>query len=158
MVVAQGRIAVARRSTAAHRHVAVQRTSGRTWCNFQAIGHFYPPLGQWGHVWGVDMGANTLGYKYAIKSRLFGGRGEIRTHGTLAGTPVFKTGALNHSATLPCCNFRRLANRLLLIPSWHPFGTEPVAICTTDVLIRLAALSVFNPKCRKQNFEVSYPL
>jgi hypothetical protein len=42
MVVAQGRIAVARRSTAAHRHVAVQRTSGRTWCNFQAIGHFYP--------------------------------------------------------------------------------------------------------------------
>jgi hypothetical protein len=31
----------------------------------------------------------------------FGGRGGIRTHGTLAGTPVFKTGALNHSATLP---------------------------------------------------------
>src|SRR3954452_1009329 len=30
-----------------------------------------------------------------------GGRGGIRTHGTLAGTPVFKTGALNHSATLP---------------------------------------------------------
>jgi hypothetical protein len=32
---------------------------------------------------------------------MFGGRGGIRTHGTLAGTPVFKTGALNHSATLP---------------------------------------------------------
>lgn len=30
-----------------------------------------------------------------------GGRSGIRTHGTLAGTPVFKTGALNHSATLP---------------------------------------------------------
>ena len=30
-----------------------------------------------------------------------GGRGGIRTHGTLSGTPVFKTGALNHSATLP---------------------------------------------------------
>src|ERR1043166_1259579 len=30
-----------------------------------------------------------------------GGWGEIRTHGTLAGTPVFKTGALNHSATHP---------------------------------------------------------
>ena len=27
-----------------------------------------------------------------------GGRGGIRNHGTLAGTPVFKTGALNHSA------------------------------------------------------------
>jgi hypothetical protein len=33
--------------------------------------------------------------------KLTGGRGGIRTHGTLAGTPVFKTGALNHSATLP---------------------------------------------------------
>src|SRR4051794_29014944 len=33
-----------------------------------------------------------------------GGRGGIRTHGTLAGTPVFKTGALNHSATLPNAN------------------------------------------------------
>src|ERR1700755_2331941 len=30
-----------------------------------------------------------------------GGRGGIRTHGTLSGTPVFKTGAINHSATLP---------------------------------------------------------
>jgi hypothetical protein len=30
-----------------------------------------------------------------------GGRGEIRTHDTLAGMPVFKTGALNRSATLP---------------------------------------------------------
>jgi hypothetical protein len=24
--------------------------------------------------------------------------------------PVFKTGALNHSATLPCCNFNKLTN------------------------------------------------
>jgi hypothetical protein len=30
-----------------------------------------------------------------------GGRGGIRTHGGLAPTPVFKTGALNRSATLP---------------------------------------------------------
>ena len=29
------------------------------------------------------------------------GVGEIRTHGTLAGSPVFKTGAFNHSATTP---------------------------------------------------------
>lgn len=29
------------------------------------------------------------------------GRGEIRTHEPLAGLPVFKTGALSHSATLP---------------------------------------------------------
>jgi hypothetical protein len=37
-----------------------------------------------------------------------GGRSEIRTHGTLAGTPVFKTGALNHSATLPDQEFQSL--------------------------------------------------
>ena len=30
-----------------------------------------------------------------------GGWGGIRTHGGLAPTPVFKTGALNHSATHP---------------------------------------------------------
>src|SRR6202035_1464247 len=31
------------------------------------------------------------------------GGGEIRTHGTLAGPPVFKTGAFDHSATPPGC-------------------------------------------------------
>ena len=40
---------------------------------------------------------------------LCGGRSEIRTHGTLAGTPVFKTGALNHSATLPDQEFQSLS-------------------------------------------------
>src|SRR5271166_4495398 len=30
-----------------------------------------------------------------------GGRGETRTHGGVAPTAVFKTAALNHSATLP---------------------------------------------------------
>ena len=30
-----------------------------------------------------------------------GGRGEIRTHGGYEPTSVFKTGALNRSATLP---------------------------------------------------------
>jgi len=30
-----------------------------------------------------------------------GGRGGIRTHGTVSRTPVFKTGSLNHSDTLP---------------------------------------------------------
>jgi hypothetical protein len=29
------------------------------------------------------------------------GRGEIRTHGPREETPVFKTGAIDHSATLP---------------------------------------------------------
>jgi hypothetical protein len=34
-------------------------------------------------------------------ARIHGGWGEIRTHGGVAATPVFKTGALNHSATHP---------------------------------------------------------
>ena len=36
-----------------------------------------------------------------ISNKGSGGRGGIRTHGTLASTAVFKTAALNHSATLP---------------------------------------------------------
>ena len=32
-----------------------------------------------------------------------GGGGGIRTHGTLSRTPVFKTGAFDHSATPPDC-------------------------------------------------------
>src|SRR5688572_21419962 len=35
------------------------------------------------------------------------GPGEIRTHETLAGLPVFKTGAFNRSATGPCARGRR---------------------------------------------------
>jgi hypothetical protein len=37
-----------------------------------------------------------------------GGRGGIRTHGSLATTSDFESDAFNHSATLPlCCLFRR---------------------------------------------------
>ena len=32
---------------------------------------------------------------------IYGGEGGIRTHGTVAGTLVFKTRALNHSTTSP---------------------------------------------------------
>ena len=39
--------------------------------------------------------------RYRGQSAVFGGRGGIRTHGRLAPTAVFKTAALNHSATLP---------------------------------------------------------
>ena len=37
--------------------------------------------------------------------RTAGGWGEIRTHGEIAPTPVFKTGALNRSATHPAWFF-----------------------------------------------------
>jgi hypothetical protein len=38
-----------------------------------------------------------------VSAKQNGGWGGIRTHGALARTPVFKTGALNRSATHPGC-------------------------------------------------------
>src|SRR5687768_16960012 len=38
---------------------------------------------------------------FALFLAISNGGGGIRTHGTLAGTPVFKTGAFNRSATPP---------------------------------------------------------
>ena len=40
-------------------------------------------------------------WRDSLAPTIDGGWGGIRTHGTLAGTPVFKTGALNRSATHP---------------------------------------------------------
>ena len=37
----------------------------------------------------------------SLRCRLRGGEGGIRTPDTLSGMPVFKTGAINHSATSP---------------------------------------------------------
>ena len=54
-----------------------------------------------------------------------GGRGGIRTHGTLAGTPVFKTGALNHSATLPSLELSDLAGVRVL--GKHELPRNPAA-------------------------------
>ena len=42
--------------------------------------------------------------------KTIGGQGGIRTHGTVSRTLVFKTRALNHSATCPCrCHTRFFA-------------------------------------------------
>jgi hypothetical protein len=38
---------------------------------------------------------------FQVYRKIFGGQGGIRTHGKLAPTTVFKTVALNHSATCP---------------------------------------------------------
>ena len=52
---------------------------------------------------GVDLGASeTLSETIEVR----GGEGGIRTHGGIAATPVFKTGALNRSATSPDRSFR----------------------------------------------------
>ena len=50
------------------------------------------------------MGRRTLKTKSPVvrgSAVVYGGRGEIRTHGGLSSSPVFKTGAFNRSATLP---------------------------------------------------------
>jgi hypothetical protein len=44
-----------------------------------------------------------------------GGEGGIRTHGPLAGTPLFESGTLNHSDTSPYLNIERTANPAPLI-------------------------------------------
>ena len=61
---------------------------------------------------GKRLGKNSKSGVLPGEIGVIGGRGGIRTHGTLAGTPVFKTGALNHSATLPLQPFNHLANRI----------------------------------------------
>ena len=56
--------------------------------------------------------------------RRAGGRSEIRTHGGLAPTAVFKTAALNHSAILPSdCNYLRFFN------ARHIGQPYPLPIC-----------------------------
>jgi hypothetical protein len=55
----------------------------------------------------------TLGIKGFF--HLFGGSGEIRTHGRLAPTTVFKTVALNHSATDP---FKFRQDSISLLQVW----------------------------------------
>ena len=57
-------------------------------------------------------------------SQRSGGRGGIRTHEGLAPLAVFKTAALNHSATLPCSKLNNLHRTDLpteteLAPNWH---------------------------------------
>jgi hypothetical protein len=59
-----------------------------------------------------------------------GGRGGIRTHGTLTRTAVFKTAALNRSATRPFHMEQRITsarygtNR----DTWHPIGTGQLSL------------------------------
>jgi hypothetical protein len=57
-------------------------------------------------VAGTFMAVSERGRRTA--NGLSGGRGEIRTHERLATFPVFKTGALNHSATLPSFGINHL--------------------------------------------------
>ena len=58
--------------------------------------------------------ARTAGREVATatgKSLCYYGQGGIRTHGTLAGTPVFETGRFNHSRTCPTSSHPLIALR-----------------------------------------------
>src|SRR5262249_50082405 len=60
--------------------------------------------------------------------QVVGGWGGIRTPGEREPTPVFKTGALNHSATHPARYFNKLIHHQTRTkheqtPNWHPIGT-----------------------------------
>lgn len=61
------------------------------------------------HRWSVDLQGFVRG-KQVKKND--GGWGEIRTHGMLSHSAVFKTAALNHSATHPF-NFRKSCGKIL---------------------------------------------
>jgi hypothetical protein len=57
-----------------------------------------------------------------------GGEGEIRTHGSCEGTPVFKTGAFNRSATSPCLIGMMITRQSILClffpPEYQPLMTR----------------------------------
>ena len=57
-------------------------------------------------MWELDCSTKPQARKKPLQEQglnsKFGGSGEIRTHGGLTPSSVFKTGALNRSATLPC--------------------------------------------------------
>jgi hypothetical protein len=50
---------------------------------------------------GVRMGEGCDNTEMHYASTAYGGQGGIRTHGTLAGTPHFECGAIDHSTTCP---------------------------------------------------------
>ena len=63
---------------------------------------------KWDTKWDTDIAFKFFQLKQLDK-RIYGGEGGIRTHGTLARTPVFKTGAFNHSATSPVVSGQKLS-------------------------------------------------
>jgi hypothetical protein len=72
-----------------------------------------------------------------------GGRGGIRTHGALAGTPVFKTGALNRSATLPSLELSDLAG--VRVRGKYQLPLQCAADCC--IAVRTDARSARYPSC-----------
>jgi hypothetical protein len=73
--------------------------------------------GRWHNAW--KSRTPRFGSAFAVRYWI-GGWGEIRTHGTLAGPAVFKTAALNHSATHPHNGIKYLEAPLKATPILLP--------------------------------------
>jgi hypothetical protein len=57
------------------------------------------------HLHGPQSGVKTSKVLAELSALESGGKGEIRTHGQLSPSTVFKTAALNRSATFPFFQF-----------------------------------------------------
>jgi hypothetical protein len=83
-----------------------------------------------------------------------GGRGGIRTHEGADPLPVFKTGALNHSATLP--SFEILSEFFVLlpeIPKWSPkWSPTPVSLIEPCRSIALHSLTNVGVKVHRRGY------
>jgi hypothetical protein len=85
--------------------------------------------------------SNQLSYKLQIEKKMCGGAG-IRTPGTLSSTSVFKTDAINRSATPP---FFQMSNALICA-----CGCKSSLICKTTKFLAYNFLNKF--KKTKNNF------
>src|ERR1700686_237233 len=85
-------------TTVVVRHPVLQKQSNALNLRWTDLARPQPAIGQ---LLGHKNRFSKIMIIYQQLIETIGGRGEIRTHETLTGLPVFKTGALNHSATLP---------------------------------------------------------
>ena len=88
--------------------------------------------------------------------QLIGGSGEIRTHGRVSPSLVFKTSALNHSATLPNRvgqdnTFLRLSLLASLITKYSELSTASLILYT---LLRIKIKSEIKENRDEENWVI----
>jgi hypothetical protein len=72
-----------------------------------------------------------------------GGRGGIRTHGTVARTSDFESGAFNHSATLPVETQQLTTRHGVVLQLCNPILYPTEAKIQTFLRLRLSLLGIF---------------
>jgi hypothetical protein len=73
--------------------------------------------------------------RFRAPEKIIGGSGEIRTHGGRKSSSVFKTGALNRSATLPFF-YWNLATRTRKTNLINEFNAKNVIFCASQQFLR----------------------